>query len=148
MDSDFDGLIILEPSTQNAFDEDTFIVRDFRDLVHLRHCNSMYIVSSRLFLTTARQTSDSLSQSCARRSSAMRTSWLRVRTPVLSKSCCIAAFTELSEIVSFVAISLFESPSNTALSTACSRGVNGCDARCSSDFPDAPATSDRTARGS
>src|SRR6185312_10706804 len=38
----------------------------------------------------------------------MRTSWLRVRTPVLSNSCCITAFTELSEISSLPAISLFE----------------------------------------
>ena len=28
----------------------------------------------------------------------MRTSWLRVRTPVFSKSCCSTALTELSEI--------------------------------------------------
>gem|GEM_PF-4667764 len=38
------------------------------------------------------------SQSSECFSNAIRTSWLRVLTPVLSKSCCNTAFTELSEI--------------------------------------------------
>ncbi len=56
-------------------------------------------------------------------SRAIRTSWLRVRTPVFSKSCCSTALTELSEIASRAPISLLVSPSNTPLSTACSRCV-------------------------
>ncbi len=56
----------------------------------------------------------------------MRTSWLRVRTPVFSKSCCSTALTELSEMASRAPISLLVSPSNTPLSTACSRWVKPC----------------------
>ncbi len=77
----------------------------------------------------------------------MRTSWLRVRTPVFSKSCCSTAFTELSEIDSRAPISLLVSPSNTPLSTACSRCVNPC-ARGIAVLPVAAAMMERVTAGS
>ncbi len=43
-------------------------------------------------------------------SSATRTSWLRVRTPVLENSCWMVFFTALSEIVNRAAISLLAKP--------------------------------------
>jgi hypothetical protein len=58
------------------------------------------------------------------RSIAIRTNWLRVRTPVFSNSCCNVAFTELRDTPISYAISLFVSPSKTLRSTCCSRGVS------------------------
>src|SRR6266568_423976 len=57
-------------------------------------------------------------------SNAMRTSWLRVRTPVFEKSCCRVALTELSDTPIRSAISLFARPSKTQESTERSRSVN------------------------
>ncbi len=78
----------------------------------------------------------------------MRTSWLRVRTPVFSKSCCSTALTELSEIESRAPISLFVSPSNTPLSTACSRWVKPPLRRGAAALPVAAAIIERVTAGS
>ena len=50
-------------------------------------------------------------------SSAIRTSRLRVRAPVLKNNCLSVAFTESSDTPIFAAISLLMSPSNTPWST-------------------------------
>ena len=57
-------------------------------------------------------------------SNATRTNWLRVRTPVFTKSCWRADFTEASEIFRCAAISLLLEPANTPLSTFRSRSLN------------------------
>lgn len=57
-------------------------------------------------------------------SNAIRTNWLRVRTPVFTKSCWSADFTEASEIFMCAAISLLLEPANTPLSTSRSRSLN------------------------
>jgi hypothetical protein len=54
-------------------------------------------------------------------SSATRTSWLRVHTPVFRNSCCNADFTEASEMVRLAAISLLLQPENTPFSNWRSR---------------------------
>ena len=50
-------------------------------------------------------------------SSATRTSWLRVRTPVFLNSCCIEFLTALSDISILAAISLLAKPCTTCRST-------------------------------
>ena len=55
---------------------------------------------------------------------AIRTSWLRVRTPVLSNSCCRLPLTELRDTPIWRAISLFVSPSRIPRSTCRSLGVS------------------------
>jgi hypothetical protein len=57
-------------------------------------------------------------------SKAMRTNWRRVRTPVFTKSCWSADFTEASEMFRCEPISLLLNPANTPFSTWLSRSVN------------------------
>ena len=63
------------------------------------------------------------SQSVACFSTAIRTSWLLVRTPVRANNCWSVALTDPSEILSLWPISLLLKPSNTPRSTSCSRSL-------------------------